>query len=338
MYELIKNYPLRASTTFGIDATARHYLRIDSSADPIQFFKKNRYLLESERLFLGAGSNLLFVNDYQGVVIHPAFGGITVIKDEKSEVEVECGAGIAWDYFVSWCVENDLQGAENLSLIPGNIGAVPVQNIGAYGTEASSIVTEVRGIDLNNLEEIRINQTKCKFGYRTSIFKEILKESFLVTSVVFRLSRLQNFKIHYQGLEEMTNQLGGINLPNIRKAIIAIRQSKLPDPAIYGNAGSFFKNPIVTANTANELKSNYPEIPLYPIDSDNVKVAAGWLIEKAGWKGKSLGRAAIHSKQALVIINTGGATGEEIFQLSQLVAQDILHKFNITLEREVQVI
>jgi len=338
MYELIKDYPLRASNTFKIDATAKQYLKIDSSSEPIQFFKKNRYLLDSERLFLGAGSNLLFVKDYQGLVIHPVFGGISVIKDEKSEVEVECGAGISWDYFVSWCVENDLQGVENLSLIPGNIGAVPVQNIGAYGTEASSIISEVKGIDLNCLEELRISHTDCKFGYRTSLFKEILKESFLVTSVVFRLSRLHNFKIHHEGLEEMTNRLGGINLQNIRKAIIAIRESKLPDPAIYGNAGSFFKNPIVRVNIADKLKNNYPEIPLYPIDSDNVKVAAGWLIEKAGWKGKSLGRAAIHSNQALVIINTGGATGEEIFRLSQIVAQDIVDKFDITLEPEVQVI
>ncbi len=338
MHELISNFPLKASNTFGIDASAKHYLKIDSSSELIHFFKNNRFLLEEDRLFLGAGSNLLFLKDYDGLIIHPSISGISVVKDEKNEVEVACGAGISWDYFVSWCVENGLQGAENLSLIPGNIGAVPVQNIGAYGTEASSIISEVIGVDMNNLEEISLNHNNCEFGYRTSLFKEKLKESFMVTSVVFKLSKLHNYKIQYEGLKDRINILGGINLQNIRKAVIAIRQSKLPDPAEFGNAGSFFKNPVITKAEAQTLKNMNPDIPLYPVDSGNVKVAAGWLIDKAGWKGKSLGRASIHSKQALVIINSGGATGEEIFRLSEVVAQDVFKKFKITLEREVQII
>ena len=338
MFRLLDNFSLKESNTFGINAFAKHYLSVDSAIDLIRFFQNNDHIREAKRLFIGEGSNLLFIHDYEGVVIHPKIEAINIIQENKYYVEVEAGAGVKWDNFVASCVEKGWGGVENLSLIPGNIGAVPVQNIGAYGVEAASVITEVRGIDLNTLENNYFSREACKFGYRTSLFKDKLKENFMVTSVVFRLSRQPNFKFRYEGLEEKVHQFGEINLQNIRQAIIAIRESKLPDPVKVGNAGSFFKNPIVTEITAKSLRNLHPEIPLYPLGSDQVKVAAGWLIEKAGWKGKSAGNAAIHDKQALVIINKGGATGKEIFRLSEMVAEDVFNKFNIQLEREVQVI
>ena len=338
MYQLTDDFSLLERNTFGIPVTARHFLTTDSPADFIRYFNKNPLSLQKKRLFLGAGSNLLFVNNFEGLVIHSQIGGIQIINDNKNDVEIEVGSGVNWDHFVAICVENGWWGVENLSLIPGQTGAVPVQNIGAYGVEASSVIKEVRGIELGTLENIHFKSEDCKFGYRTSLFKEELKEQFWVTSVVFRLSRKPLVKIQYEGLEAKIRKMGEINLQNIRAAIIEIRQSKLPDPNVTGNAGSFFKNPVVTDERAMELKISHPDIPLYPVGAGFVKIAAGWLIDKAGWKGKSVGRAAVHSKQALVIINEGGATGYEIFNLSKMVAADVQHKFNIELEPEVQII
>lgn len=338
MHRLIHNYSLKECNTFGINATAKHYLSVGSPIDLIQFLNSNSEIRSEKRLFLGAGSNLLFINDYDGLIIHPEIGGIRVIRENEYFAEVEAGAGVKWDYFVAWCVGRGWSGIENLSLIPGNIGAVPVQNIGAYGLEAASVILEVRGIDFDTLENRNFSREACEFGYRTSLFKEKLKESFMVTSVVFRLSKQPDFKIQYEGLQEKIAHFGEINPLNIRQAIIAIRESKLPDPSVTGNAGSFFKNPLITEDMSKRLRNLYPEVPLYPIGSGLVKIAAAWLIEKTGWKGKSAGRAAVHDKQSLVIINKGGATGSEIFRLSELVAEDVLQKFDIQLEREVQVI
>jgi len=337
-YRLTHNFSLRESNTFGVTAIAKYYLSVDSPADLVQFLDHNPKMLQERRLFIGGGSNLLFIHDFDGLVIHPEIGGIDKISENKYFVEIEAGAGIKWDSFVAWCVDKGWSGIENLSLIHGNIGAVPVQNIGAYGIEASSVITEVKGIELVNLEKINYNREACEFGYRTSLFKEKLKDSFMVTSVVFRLSKHPDFKIQYEGLQEKITRFGEINLKNIRKAIIAIRESKLPDPSKVGNAGSFFKNPLITEAMAINMRELYPEIPLYPIGSGMVKVAAGWLIEKAGWKGKSAGEAAVHEKQSLVLINKGDASGKEIFRLSKMVAEDVFKKFNIHLEREVQVI
>ncbi len=340
MYRLIHNFSLRDHNTFGISAIAKHYLTVNSHGDLLHFLKENNLSDYENRLFLGGGSNLLFINDFNGIVIHPEIGGIRLVSENKSFVEVEAGAGVNWDYFVEWCVEKGWGGIENLSLIPGNIGAVPVQNIGAYGVEAASAIIEVRGItlDSDSPAESVFNQQECKFGYRTSIFKAQLAGQFIVTSVLFRLSKRPGFQLQYEGLIEKVGQIGGTNLRTVRQAIIEIRKSKLPDPVIVGNAGSFFKNPVVSELIAKSLKNLHPDMPQYPIGSGLVKIAAGWLIEKTGWKGKSAGKAAIHDKQALVIINKGGASGKEIFRLSELVAEDVLRKFNIVLEREVQVV
>jgi len=338
MYHITHNFSLKSNNTFGISAIAKHYLTVDSPETLIQFFKENNPEKGEKRLFLGAGSNLLFVSNFDGLIIHPEMPGIRLIAENKNIVEVEAGAGVAWDHFVDYCVEKGWGGVENLSLIPGNIGAVPVQNIGAYGVEAESVIAQVKGIDLDTLENRSFNHTECNFGYRTSIFKEQLKEKFIVTSVVFRLSKQPSFQLQYGGLEIEVDKIGERNLQNIRKGVIAIRESKLPDPSKVGNAGSFFKNPVVAETVAKALKNSYPNISLYPFGSGLVKVAAGWLIEKAGWKGRSVGNASVHDKQALVIINKGGASGKEIFELSEMIVEDVLLKFDIELEREVQVI
>jgi UDP-N-acetylmuramate dehydrogenase len=338
MYRLKHNFSLRNSNTFGISANAKHYLTVDSHNELIRYLKENDLARYEKRLFLGGGSNLLFITDYDGLIIHPEIEYIRLITENKYIAEVEVGAGINWDNFVAWCVEKGWGGVENLSLIPGNIGAVPVQNIGAYGVEASSVISVVKGIDMDSLEDKHFNRNECNFGYRTSLFKDQLKEQFIVTSVVFRLSKHPDFQLHYDALEEEVRKTGEKNLLNVRRAVIAIRESKLPDPLKIGNAGSFFKNPVIPELTAKILKENYPDIPLYPVGNGQVKVAAGWLIEKVGWKGKSAGKAAIYDKQALVVINKGGASGTDIFRLSEMVAEDVLHKFNIHLEREVQVI
>jgi UDP-N-acetylmuramate dehydrogenase len=338
VYRLINNFSLRGNNTFGIPAIAKHYLTFDSTADLISFFKNNRDEKNNKKLFLGSGSNLLFINDYDGLVIHPEISGIRLISQNKFSSEVETGAGVTWDNFVGWCVEKGYGGTENLSSIPGSTGAVPVQNIGAYGVEAASIISEVKGIDIDTLEYKCFKPEECKFGYRTSIFKEQLRGQFIVTSVVFHLSKQPGFQLQYGDLEAEVCKYGEVNLYNIRKAVIEIRSSKLPDPSKIGNAGSFFKNPIVSEPAARDIRSQYPDIPLYPVKSDQTKISAGWLIEKAGWKGRSVGRSAVHDKHSLVIVNNGGASGKEILELSELIMKDVLHKFNIKLEREVQVI
>jgi len=238
----------------GISAIAKHYLTVNSPEDLIRFFKENNPEKNEKRLFLEQEVTLLFVNNFNGIIIHPEILGIRLISENKDIAEVEAGAGVVWDSFVEWCVEKGWGGVENLSLIPGTVGAVPVQNIGAYGTEAESVISEAKGIDLDTLENKSFNNEACEFGYRTSIFKEQLKERFMVTSVVFRLRKHPDFHLHYGALENEVFKLGKISLQNIRKAVIAIRESKLPDPLKVGNAGSFFKNPIVPETAAKELK------------------------------------------------------------------------------------
>ena len=338
MYNLKHNYSLKNHNTFGLSAFAKYYLTVETVPDLLEFFNKDEISQNEKRLIIGSGSNLLFINDFDGLVIHPEMNGIQVINEDKDFAEIEAGAGVEWDYFVSYCVTNGWGGIENLSLIPGTVGAAPVQNIGAYGVEVQSVIAEVKGLDLQTIENKTFNRHQCNFGYRTSIFKEQFRENFLVTSVVFRLSKQPFFTLNYGALEAEVDKIGSRNLQNIRQAVIAIRKSKLPDPLIIGNAGSFFKNPVVSECTASKLKGEYPEIPVYPSEPEKVKIAAGWLIEKAGWKGKSFGNCAVHDQQALVIVNKGGATGKEIFDLSEMIVEDVLKKFVIQLEREVQVI
>lgn len=338
MFRLSENISLKDYNTFGIDANARYFLTFDSSDDLIDFFGSNKDFLKEERLILGGGSNLLFVIDFNGLVIYPDVHGIRIISESDQAVEVEVGAGEVWDDFVALCVERGWGGTENLSLIPGNVGAVPVQNIGAYGAEAESIIVNVNGIDLDTLEKKSIAGNACNFDYRNSIFKTLLKGKFVVTSVVFRLLKNPSFVLSYGVLKAELERVGEVNLKAVRNAVIAIRESKLPDPKMIGNAGSFFKNPIVDKGIAEEIEQTNGGVPIYPLGNDKVKIAAGWLIEKAGWKGKSIGNVAVYDKQALVIINKGNATGNDIYMFSRKIQMDVYAKFGIELEPEVNII
>lgn len=338
MLSIFNDYSLKEHNTFGIDVRAAHYLSFTDVDEFVTWFRTNKSLQHKPRLFIGSGSNLLFTEDFNGVVIEPRSEAITVVEENEEFVFVEAGAGLEWDDFVAYCVARGWGGVENLSLIPGKVGSAPVQNIGAYGVEAEAVVDVVEGIELESLTKRTITAKACHFGYRDSIFKNDLRGKFLITSVRFRLSKKPVFNVRYGDVSIEVERLGGESLENIRQAIVSIRESKLPDTAVFGNAGSFFKNPVVAKVKVDTLKTEFPDMPVYSIGEDQAKLAAGWLIDQAGWKGKSVGNAAVHDKQALVLINKGGASGKEIFALSELILSDVQAKFGVTLEREVNVI
>jgi UDP-N-acetylmuramate dehydrogenase len=338
MVRFFENYSLKNYNTFGVEASARYFFEFTEESDLITFLISNESWRESEILILGGGSNMLFINDFGGLILHPNIPGIKIIKEDRQNVWIEAGCGENWDGFVSYCTESGFGGIENLSLIPGNTGAAPVQNIGAYGQEVADVIELVRGFDLKLNRSVEYTAKECKFEYRNSIFKSELKNQFVITSVVFKLEKFPRFKLDYGNLNEKVMTMGEITLNNIREAVIEIRSSKLPDPAELGNAGSFFKNPVVESTFAEELKAEFPDIPVYNSDDNHVKLAAGWLIEKAGWKGYREYDAGVHQKQALVIVNYGRATGREIFDLSEKIRSSVLEKFGITLEREVNCI
>jgi UDP-N-acetylmuramate dehydrogenase len=296
------------------------------------------HLAEEKKLIVGGGSNLLFLADFDGMILSPDFSGYSIIYQDGDIVEVEVGAGVDWDEFVAHCVGNGWYGAENLSLIPGKVGAVPVQNIGAYGVEAEKIIVRVNGYNFGKQTAECYEHDACRFSYRSSLFKEQLLNQFMVTSVVFRLWKRGEVVTGYGDLDRTLREMGGPTLANVRNAVIQIREAKLPNPKKIGNAGSFFKNPVVSAEQAAELAERLPGLPVYPQAGNLVKIAAGFLIDQAGWKGKKIGRAAVHDRQALVLVNLGGATGGEILQLSEAIRQDILEKYGVVLEREVQLI
>lgn len=324
--------------TFGIDVHADCFATVSSLADVLAamaFAKENAKKLR----VLGGGSNILLTQNPEDLIIHNAFMGIDVVSETDENITLKIGAGENWHQTVLHCVDNGFAGIENLSLIPGNVGASPIQNIGAYGVEVKDRITEVEAIDLQTGEVNVFTNEECKFGYRDSIFKSVFPGRFMVKSVSFKLDKT-NHKLltHYGSIAEEL-QVMGIENPTIKdlsNAVIAIRQSKLPDPKKLGNSGSFFKNPVVSPSTAKTLLTSFPEAPNYPAGS-NVKLAAGWLIEQCGWKGKVVGHCGVHAKQALVLVNYGGATGQEIYDLSTEVLASVKAKFGIDLEREVNV-
>lgn len=338
MYRLYRQHSLTKRNTFGIKCNADYFFEFSKPHELISFLTENNSSLPEEKFVIGEGSNVLFVSDYPGVVISPIVKGVEVIEETGNTVFVEAGAGEQWDSFVVFCVDRGFGGVENLSYIPSSVGAVPVQNIGAYGAEAGTVIHKVRGVDLSDLSFKEISQDECNFSYRNSIFKSEYKGKFVITSVIFKLSTNPVFNTKYGDVEKELKRLGSVSLRNIREAIVSIRKSKLPEPEESGNCGSFFKNPVVNISIAEGLKKKYPDIPIYPNNIGRAKIAAGWLIEQAGWKGKSLGNAAVHDKQALVLINRGGATGKEVFDLSEKIREDVLKKFGISLEREVIVL
>lgn len=335
MIRFFEDYPLKPHNTFGVDAKAKFFFEFTEPEDLQVFLRSNNSWRDERILILGEGSNILFLNDFDGLVIRPNIPGIKTVGEDRNHVWIEAGAGEIWDELVQYAVAYELGGIENLSLIPGTVGAAPVQNIGAYGQEVCNTVQKVAGIDLETMQMKEFNAEECQFGYRNSIFKTELKGRFIITTVVFRLHKFPEYELGYGQLEKRVREKGGVNLWNIRETVVEIRRSKLPDVKELGNAGSFFKNPVVEKEFAEKLKMQFEDIPLYPAGENKVKLAAGWLIEKAGWKGKREGDAGVHEKQALVLVNHGNATGQQIFELSENIRRSVFEKFGVGLEREV---
>ncbi len=336
--EIRENYNLKKYNTFGIDVVCRYFIEAEEEKELLEFVASYEWEPE-EILVLGEGSNFLFTEDFEGTVFYPAMRGLRVVSETETEVCVEVGAGEKWDDFVRWTVEHGFGGVENLSGIPGHVGAAPVQNVGAYGMEAGETIETVRAIDLEKACMVEILGKDCRFAYRDSIFKREWKNKFVVTRVYFRLSKMPVFRVEYGSIREELKKFGGeIQLKTIRQAILNVRNAKLPDVAVWPNAGSFFKNPVVSAELAERLLQQYPEMPVYNAGEGQQKLAAGWMIEQCGWKGKTLGRAGVYEKQALVLVNKGGASGVEITRLANEIRKSVFMKFGVWIDPEVYVI
>ncbi|RIH66760.1 UDP-N-acetylmuramate dehydrogenase [Mariniphaga sediminis] len=338
MIRFSENYALTPHNTFGLKARARYFFEFTETEDLQTFVSSNESWNNLPLFVLGGGSNVLFRDDFEGLVIHPNIPGIFKVKEDRQYVWFEAGAGEVWDDFVKYCVDFGAGGVENLSQIPGSVGAAPVQNIGAYGQEVSHVIERVKGFDLQQKMPVEFPASACEFAYRDSLFKKELKNRVVITSVIFKLDKFPEFNLAYGQVEEKVNTLGEVSLQNIRKAVIEIRASKLPDVNELGNAGSFFKNPVVTVEFAEKIRERFPEVPVYPVNEKEAKLAAGWLIEKAGWKGRREGNVGVHEKQALVLVNYGNATGKEVFNFSEKIRQAVWEKFGVQLEREVNCI
>jgi UDP-N-acetylmuramate dehydrogenase len=329
-----ENYSLLRHNTFGIDAKCKRFIEYSSVEEAQQVA---RMITDADQplLILGGGSNLLLTGDYNGTVLH---SGIRFLE-QTDECHVRCGSGFIWDDVVDYCVANNLYGAENLSIIPGEVGASAVQNIGAYGAEAKDLIECVEAVEIETGQICRFTNTECAYSYRQSKFKHAWKNRFLITAVTYKLSKTYNPKLDYGNIR-VALAAKGIDNPTamqLRETIIDIRNAKLPDPKVLGNAGSFFMNPVVSTHKYNQLAQQYVGMPHYTIDSEYEKIPAGWLIEQCGWKGKALGKAAVHNKQALVLVNCGGATGSEVVQLYKTIQHDVKQKFDIEIKPEVNI-
>lgn len=328
-------YSLLSHNTFGIDVKATRFLEYASVGELKQLIMQGA--VTTPFLHIGGGSNLLFAKDYDGLVLHSRIEGIELIEETEQSVSVRVGAGVIWDDFVAWCVKNEWYGAENLSLIPGEVGASAVQNIGAYGVEVKDLITAVETVNFNGEERVyAVNE--CGYSYRNSIFKYTENKTVFVTYVRFRLSKKEHYTLDYGTIRQELEKYPKTTLAIVRKVIIDIRESKLPDPKIMGNAGSFFMNPIVPREKLEFLQQEYPQIPYYELNDGWVKIPAGWMIDQCGWKGKALGPAAVHDKQALVLVNRGGAKGSDIIALSDAVRASVYEKFGIDINPEVYII
>jgi UDP-N-acetylmuramate dehydrogenase len=334
MYTTESNTDLQSLNTFGIKAKARNYVKIETVGG-LQAYFRSRAFDEKKDLILGGGSNVLFTRDVEGTLIQPLIMGIEILRKDRQNVWLRAGAGTDWDGFVSYCVSNNYHGLENLSLIPGHVGASPIQNIGAYGREVKDMIEEVECIDTGSGKKRAFTNEECHFAYRDSIFKNELKNKVVISHVTYRLGLQADYELSYGGLMNELEGSGELSLQDIRQAVINIRRSKLPDPGETGNAGSFFKNPVVDEHTARRLLSSHPDMPRYPASAGKTKLAAGWLIDQCGWKGRKQGNAGVHPRQALVLVNLGGATGRDVMELSERIIGDVQKRFHIQLEREV---
>lgn len=335
--QVLTNVSLKPYNTFGIDVNARNFVEV-TNVDDLRRLLKRTYA--SELFILGGGSNMLLTGDITKTVVHINLKGIEVLEETPTEVVVQAMAGENWHQFVLYCIDKDFGGIENLSLIPGNVGTTPIQNIGAYGVEIKDTFESCTALDLQTLEIRTFSKEDCDFGYRDSVFKNEAKGKYIILSVSFRLSKKEHkLNTSYGSIDTFLEEKG-IQEPGIKdvsEAVISIRQSKLPDPKELGNSGSFFKNPVVPKQVLENLQKEYPEIPFYVLDEERVKIPAGWLIDRAGLKGYRKGDAGVHKKQALVLVNYGNATGQEILELSQMIQNKIREMFNIEITPEVNI-
>lgn len=334
-----KNVSLKKYNTFGIDVMAEHFATFENTDQLHELLEADVYK-KNKPFILGGGSNILFTKNVDRPVLLNRIKGIELMGEDDTHFYVKANAGEIWHEFVMHCIKNDYAGVENLSLIPGNVGASPMQNIGAYGVEIKDVFHSLEAFHIREKLVKIFDLTDCAFGYRESVFKRAQKDEWVILNVTFKLNKRAVFKTEYGAIQEELDKMSleKMTIQAVSKAVINIRTSKLPDPKKIGNAGSFFKNPTVPLIIANALKSEYPEMPMFPVDEQVAKIPAGWLIEKAGWKGKNRGTHGVHDKQALVLVNYGGATGNEIYEISSAIVADIHSKFGIELEREVNIL
>jgi len=337
MLQIQENVSLKYFNTFGINASARYFVEIAHEDDLAELFMDPQWM-HVKRLVMGGGSNMLLKSDFDGLVIRVNIRGIEHRLNQK-DVFVEAGAGEVWNDLVNYCVDRGYAGIENLSLIPGSVGASPIQNIGAYGVELKDVFKSCRAFEIATKEFKTFTKEDCQFGYRESIFKEELKEQYIIVSVKLHLSLIPNINLKYGAIEqELANRnITNPTIKDVSRVVSHIRVSKLPDPSTIGNAGSFFKNPIISQQLFEDVQSKFPEVVHYPAEG-GVKLAAGWLIEQCGWKGKVVGNTGTWKNQALVLVNHGGATGEEVYSLSSQIIDSVYSKFGVLLEREVNII
>ena len=338
MLQIQENVSLKNFNTFGVEANARYFVEINHPDELAELFMDPQWR-QMKTLVLGGGSNMLLLNDFEGLVVRINIRGIEH-RISKNDVFVEAGAGEAWNDLVNYCAIRGYAGLENLSLIPGSVGAAPIQNIGAYGVEIKDVFHSCRAFELATGTFRTFNKEDCRFAYRESIFKNELKDRYIITSVKLHLSLKPNFNLKYGAIEqELQNRgIGAPTLKDVSQVVSHIRVSKLPDPSTIGNAGSFFKNPVIGVPQFNEIQSKFPDIVHYPAGEGEVKLAAGWLIEQCGWKGKVTGNTGTWKNQALVLVNHGGATGTEVYNLSSQIIDSVYIKFGVTLQREVNII
>jgi len=337
MQRIHEQYQLRNNHTFGTSAVAALFAEpksVKELEEVLQYAREHKLV----HFIIGEGSNLLFTEDYHGLIIHPLITGIEVLESDQTSVLLRVGAGVNWDSFAQYCVEKQWYGTENLSLIPGSVGAAPVQNIGAYGVEAKDLIERVEAYDTNLERCIEFLNNDCEFGYRDSFFKQSDNGRYVVTHVLFKLKKQGELQLDYGNVRDKFNQMPEQSLQGLRDAIIQIRESKLPDPEKTGNAGSFFKNPVIASKAYETLRNQYPDIPGFPTAHGNMKVPAAWLIEQTGWKGVRKGNTGTWPLQPLVIVNYGGAHGKEIFNFSKKIQLAVAKKFGVELQREVTVL
>jgi UDP-N-acetylmuramate dehydrogenase len=332
------NKSLKNFNTFGIDCKAHYYVSVASTSQLMAMLSDNKY---KARFILGGGSNMLLTKDINALVIHLNLKGIKVLSETEDHVHIEAMAGENWHEFVLYCIEKGYGGLENLSLIPGNTGTTPIQNIGAYGVELKDTFESCKAVEIESKTEVQFSKQACQFGYRTSVFKNDLKDKYVITSVVFNLTKTNHKKsTSYGAIQEQLSEknIKEPTLKNISDAVIAIRKSKLPDPKKIGNSGSFFKNPVIDLERFHDFQLEFPNAPFYKVSQTEFKIPAGWLIEKAGFKGLRFGDAGVHKNQALVLVNYGKANGNEILELAMKIQKKVRKIFGIFLEPEVNII